>query len=64
MPEDTQQPPLLGLTLNIYNKGTYCDVTSPQLPGRSAVGQSDTAAIGNFIKHNAEKLGITIVVCG
>lgn len=48
--------------LHVHVKPTHCDVTSPQLPGASAVGQSDTAAIGNFIKNNAEALGIRIKV--
>lgn len=55
-------PELRELTLEIHIQGGYCSVTSPQLPGKSTVGQSDTAAIGQFIRYHGEHLGIRVVV--
>ncbi|HUO75669.1 MAG TPA: hypothetical protein VMU12_02020 [Candidatus Paceibacterota bacterium] len=49
------------LTLEVHIKDSYCDVTSPQLPGASSIGQGDTAAIGSFIKIHGAKLGINVV---
>jgi hypothetical protein len=47
--------------LRVKVKDTYADVVSPQLPGASSAGGSDTAAIGNYIKTHGARLGIRVV---
>ncbi len=44
----------------VYIHPTHCDVISPQAPGASAVGQSETAAIGSFITLHGAKLGVRV----
>jgi len=53
--------PKVGFELHVSVKETYADVVSPQLPGASSGGGSDTAAIGNFIKIHGARLGIRVV---
>ncbi len=48
------------IELIVFIHPTHCDVVSPQVPGASAVGQSETAAIGNFITRHGARLGVRV----